>query len=128
MQDPLFSEEDALFWDVLTKCERELTVRVPRYGNEELLMEQLKLLTVRAHRLMTRISESGDKRLDVERYEAELTRVQGRMLQCIVARIRLQMDARKLSLAENSAVEGKDPIVEALIGSLSVWDDPPEDA
>lgn len=128
-ESALFSEEDALFWDVLSKYEQKLVIKIPGYDNEQLLMEQMKLLTVRSHRLLSRIKDAGTKRIDIERYEAELTRVQGRMLQCIMARIRLQMEQRRLSLVEDaSASEGKDPLIEALIKSLNVWDEPPEDA
>jgi hypothetical protein len=123
----MFSEEDALFWDVLSKCERELIIRIPKYDNEQLLMEQMKLLAVRAHRLLARIREAGATRIDVERYEAELTRVQGRMLQCIIARIKLQMDLKRLSLVGEDAIGGKDPLIAALVDSLNVWDDAPED-
>lgn len=127
-ESALFSEEDALFWDVLSKYEQELIIKIPGYDNEQLLMEQMKLLTVRAHRLLGRIRDAGTKRIDIERYEAELTRVQGRMLQCIMARIRLQMEQRRLSLAEDASdSEGKDPMIEAMLKSLNVWDETPED-
>ena len=124
----LFSEEDALFWDVLSKCERELAIKIPRYDNEQLIVEQMKLLTVRAHRLLSRIRDAGESRIDIEKYEAELTRVQGRMLQCIMTRIRLQMDMRKLKLVEDAPdSEERDPVIGALLNSLSVWDGVPED-
>ncbi len=130
-------EFESLFFDALEPDEREL-IGMVQLDKEQLLLQEIQLLTVRERRMLKRINEYKDKMLLelIPNVEEALTRVQARRQRAIEtlhkigyddAHLELEMMKMELAILKDSNQEAEtedDGFMDAMNGTAAeIWGD-----